>query len=79
MLPGVAEVGQVVTNRVEAVLVSSPRDGVGDSLPFVRVGAAPHVVARLRLVPGIGDAILLRLDAVGSLIPRKVREMTSVR
>ena len=65
MFPGVAEVGQVVTLRMEAVLVSRPGDGVGDSLPLVRVGAAPHVVTRFRNIPGIGDAVFVWRNAVG--------------
>ena len=53
---------------MEAVLVGRPGDGVGDSLPLVRVGAAPHVVARLGDVAGVGDAVLLGLNAVGGFI-----------
>ena len=69
MIPCVAVVGQVVANRLEAVLVSSPGDGVGDSLPSVRVGAGPHVVTRFRHVPGIGDAFLSNVDAIACLVP----------
>ena len=71
MFPGVAEVGQVVTNRVEAVLVRSPVDGVGDSLPSVRVRAAPHVVTRLRGIAGVRGAVFTGGDAVRSFIPAK--------
>ena len=71
MLPGVAKVGQVVSLRVEAVLVSRPGDGVGDSLPRVRVGAAPHVVARLGDVARVGDAIFLSADSIGCLVTEK--------
>ena len=58
VLPGMAKVGQVVTLRMEAVLVSRPGDGVGDSLPLVRVGAAPHVVANFWYVARVGDAFI---------------------
>ena len=68
MLSGVAEVGQVVALRVEAVLVGRPGDGVGDALPLVGEGAALHVVARLRLQTRVGDAVLDRRDPVGGLI-----------
>ena len=54
---------------MEAVLVGRPGDGVGVSLPLVRVGAAPHVVARLGDVSRVGDAILTGFDAVGGLVP----------
>ena len=53
----------------ESVLVGLPGDGVGDALPLVAVAAGPHVVARLRLVAGVGDAVFRSLDAVGSLVP----------
>ena len=69
MISCVAVVGQMVANRLEAVLVSSPVDGVGDSLPSVRVGAVPHVVARFLYVPGIRDAFLSNADAIACLVP----------
>ena len=72
VLPGVAEVGQVGALRMIAVLVSRPFHGVGDSLPVVRVGAAPHVVASVRLVARVGDAVLLSLNAVGRLVPANI-------
>ena len=59
VLPGMAVVGQVVTIRVEAVFVSNPGDFVDDSLPLVRVGAAPHVVTRFWYVARVGDTVLL--------------------
>ena len=71
VLAGVAEVGQMVTLRVEAILVGRPGDRVGDALPFVRVRAAPHVVARLGDVAGVGDAVLAHFDAVGCLVSVK--------
>ena len=71
MFPGVAEVGEMVTNRVEAVLVSRPGDSVGDSLPSVRVRAAPHVVASLRGVARVRDAVFTGGDAVRSFVPAK--------
>ena len=52
----------------EPVLVGLPGDGVGDAFPGVAVAAGPHVVARLRLVTGVGDAVFRGLDAVGSLV-----------
>ena len=67
--PSKAKVGQVVALRMEAVLVSRPGDGVGDSLPLVRVGAAPHVAASLGIVTRVGDAILLDFDSVACFIP----------
>ena len=69
MFPGVAEVGQMVSLRMEAVLVSRPGDSVGDTLPLVRVGAAPHVVARFWGVARVGDAILTGSDAVRGFVP----------
>ena len=69
VFPGVTEVRQMVALRVEAVLIGRPGDGVGDALPLVRVGAAPHVVARFRDVARVGDAILIGFDAVSSLVP----------
>ena len=69
MFASVAVVGQVVALRMEAVLVSGPDDSVGFALPLVRVLAAPHVVARFRSVAGIGDARLVRGNAVSGLIP----------
>ena len=71
MFPGVAEVWQVGPLRVEAVLVGRPGDCVGDSLPLVRVGAAPHVVARLRNIARVGDALLTGADAVAGFISVK--------
>ena len=71
MFPGVAEVGQVISSRMEAVLVGRPGDGVGDAFPLVRVGTAPHVVARLGHVARVGDAVLTGSDAVGGLITKK--------
>ena len=59
----------MVTICNESVLIGLPVDGVGDALPLVAVAAAPHVVARLGLVAGEGNAVLSCLDAVGSLIP----------
>ena len=74
VLSGVAEVGQVGSLRVEAVLVSRPGDGVGDSLPLVRVGAAHDVVARFGQVARVRGALATRLDAVGGLVPARWRD-----
>ena len=61
--------GDVVTLRDVSVLVGLPVDGVGDALPLVAVAAAPHVVARLRIVARVGDTVLVGRDAVGGLKP----------
>ena len=71
MIPCVAVVGQVVANRLEAVLVSRPGDRVGDSLPSVRVRAAPHVVTSLRGVARVRDTVFTGGDAVRSFVPAK--------
>ena len=71
MFPCVAEVGQVVPPRMVAVLVSTPRDGVGDSFPLVRVGTAPHVVAKFWYVARVGDAFIWWFNVIGGLIPVK--------
>ena len=68
-----SEVGQMVTLRMEAVLIGRPGDGVGDSLPLVRVGAAPHVVARLGNVAGVGNAVINGLDVICRFVPASVR------
>ena len=67
MLAGVAEVGQMVTNRMEAVLVSPPMNSVGFALPGVRIPASPYVVAGPWYVARVGDTAFLSLDAVGGL------------
>ena len=77
MFAGMAVVGQMSSLRMEAVLIGRPGDGVGDSLPLVRVGAAPHVVARLWDVAGVGNAVFLSLDTVGCLVPGKRRYANS--
>ena len=69
VVPGMAVVRQMVTNWVEAVLVSCPMHRIGDTIPLVRVGASPHVVAWLRNIARVGDALLTGSDAVGSLEP----------
>ena len=73
VFPGVTEVGQMFPLRMEAVLVSRPGDSVGDTLPLVRVGAAPHIVARFWDVARVGDAVLLSLNAIGGFVPDKTR------
>ena len=67
VLPGVAEVWQVISDRMEAVLISNPVNSVGDSFPGVRVRATPHVVASLRLVARVGDAFFACFDPVRCL------------
>ena len=69
VFPSVAEVGQMISNWMITVLIGRPGDGVGDALPGVRVGAAPHVVSRLGHVAGIGDAVLLSFNAVCCPVP----------
>ena len=64
VLPGVAEVWQVISDRMEAVLISNPVNSVGDSFPGVRVGTAPHVVASLRLVARVGDAFFACFNSI---------------
>ena len=72
MFPGVTVVGQVVALRMETVLVSGPDDSIGDAFPLVRVGAAPHVVARLGHVARVGDAVFTGSDAVGGLVSENI-------
>ena len=69
MLSGVAEVGQMVSDRMEAVLIGRPVHSVGDSLPGVRVGAGHHVVAGVGGVARVRDAVSLGFDAVRRLVP----------
>ena len=69
VFPGVAKVRKMISDGVEAVLVSRPVHGVGDSLPLVGVGASHHVVASVGGAARVGDTISLGFDTVRGFVP----------
>ena len=69
VFPGVTEVGQMCSSRMEAVLVGRILHGVGEAVgPDVGIFAFNDVVTAVRLIARVGDSVRCRLDAVGGLV-----------